>query len=330
MTEVRAVGLEEFQVAILPMVSAIRDLAGAVTSNRDRHGQLPDAGSLAMRELSDEADYARRSGLDAPITLVHTLGDLTVTAASDYVRSFGNSFTTETVPLYGHLVLARAALESCVISGWLNEPGIARDERVKRGLSEYIYSASEEVNLKLDPNARTHLRGWIANATNLGWAVTDRDGDVWSRNSTGKPQVDGVTRPSTAAGIRSLLVEDETSKIGRLEWNRLSAVIHVTFFGLRWALALEDGVRNPLTGLVTVPAMTTSAPVMLQAVCILKALRVAAGARFELMGWLDDEWNAAARASNEYEHATLQFIQATHPQQVVGAEDAEQATDESD
>ena len=35
-----------------------------------------------------------------------------------------------------------------MVSWWLSEPGIARDERVKRGLSEFLYSAIEVFRLK--------------------------------------------------------------------------------------------------------------------------------------------------------------------------------------
>jgi TolB protein len=71
----------------------------------------------------------RAAGL--PVTDAHALGELTLRAAADYVRAFAEAFTAERLPIYRHLVVARSALESCVISWWLSEPGIARDERVK-------------------------------------------------------------------------------------------------------------------------------------------------------------------------------------------------------
>jgi hypothetical protein len=45
-----------------------------------------------------------------------------------------------------------------------------------------------------------------------------------------------------------LLVSDEASRIGKLQWSRLSAVSHVTWFGLRSALMLDDGAAIPPPG----------------------------------------------------------------------------------
>jgi hypothetical protein len=43
--------------------------------------------------------------------------------------------------MYGHLVLARSALEVSVVSKWLNDPDVAFDVRVKRGMAEQVYNA---------------------------------------------------------------------------------------------------------------------------------------------------------------------------------------------
>ncbi len=115
----------------------------------------PDTESLAMREIQDDASYGARSGL----------------------------------------VVARAALEASVVSAWLNEPGVARDERMKRGLSEFIYSAVEQQRVRYQAGGWARAREWIEHATNLDWAVTDWGGDTWGRDSRGHPQVDGVMRP---------------------------------------------------------------------------------------------------------------------------------------
>jgi hypothetical protein len=61
------------------------------------------------------------------------------------------------VPTYGHLVVARAALESSGVSWWLGEDGIARDDRVNRGLSEFLYSATEVGWLEIQNDA---AKGW--------------------------------------------------------------------------------------------------------------------------------------------------------------------------
>jgi hypothetical protein len=313
MSSARTVDPDAFREALAPIVAAMRDFTVAVDEVGPRHGNVAWEDSPAMREIGDEAEYAERSSWTGPITDAHALGELTLRAAADYVRTFAEAFTAERLPIYGHLVLARSALESCVISWWLSEPGIARDERVKRGLSEYLYSATEEGWLELQEDAGDRVDQWIARGASLGWVATDYNGKPWSlANSRGKPFVDGVSRPPIPAGITRLLVSDEASRIGKLQWSRLSAVSHVTWFGLRSALMLDDGGANIATGLTTVPVGTDSSAVSVQALCVIKALRQAATARFTLMGWQDDDWNTASRLAEQHELALLRAYEAGH------------------
>jgi len=316
MSAARWVDQDEFRDALKSMVDGTRDLAVAVEAVRLRHGALPAADSAAMREVAEEASYMTRSGLDAPFTLTHTLAGLTLTAVSDYVRTFAEAFTTEHTPVYGHLVLARAALEAATVSRWLRESGLSRDKRLLRGLSEFIYAANEEWKLKLQPKGREVVRAWIEHAAKLDWTVSDDKGRPWMRDSQGKPRVEGEGRPAPAGAIRSLLVDDQTSKIGKLQWARLSAVAHVTFFGTRGALSLDQGVRNPATGLVTVPVGTDAIAVYLQAICVTKALRQTAGSLFDLMGWIDREWSAAASAAEQHEGGMLAAVRAARPERL--------------
>lgn len=198
-------------------MTAIREFTDAIDDVRTRHGTGAWEHSPAMREISDERGYEERCSWEAPIGSTHALGDLTLRAACDYVRAFAEVFTAPRIPFYGHLVAARAALESSVISSWLSEAGIARDERVKRGLSEYLYSSTEEGWLGLSADAAEHVDEWVERAASLGWEPTDRNGKPWSlAHSRGQPRVDGVGRPSIRAGITDLLVSNEESEIGKL------------------------------------------------------------------------------------------------------------------
>jgi hypothetical protein len=195
----------------------------------------------------------------------------------------------------------------------LSEPGIARDERVKRGLSEFLYSATEVFRLKVPGATPGEVKAWMARPTDLGWAATDFDGKPWKPRSRGKPIVDGVGRPSIPAGITGLLVNDEESQIGKYLWSRLSAISHVTFFGLRAGMMLDDSTPSLAPDARTVPVGTDSSSVALQAFCIVRALRQAATARFALMGWEDDEWSTARDLAEQYELALFRTSQAGQP-----------------
>jgi hypothetical protein len=58
---------------------------------------------------------------------------------------------------------------------------------------------------------------------------------------------------------------------------------------------------------------TKSSSVYAQAICVLKALRKAGEARLLLMGWTDDEWNAARRRSEAHEAALVRAFTAVQP-----------------
>jgi hypothetical protein len=302
MSSAETVGPDEFRNALAPLVTFLREFTGAIHAVGERHGRNPWAESPATKELADDADYGARCGWDGPITNTHAMGGLTLTAATDYVRSFAEVLAADRPPTYGHLVLARAALESSVVCVWLNEDGIARDERVKRGLSEYIYAVVEEERLGLQDDT-TVVVDLIAHAAALGWGVTDRNDKTWTHKSRGNPKIDGVSRPSTGPAITRLLVDNAQAKIGKMEWSRLSAVTHVTFFGLRWAFM---GHSSSSGYVASTHVGTDLHAVYLQAFCIIKALRQAATARFALMGWADDEWHGIVSNAVQHEIALVQ------------------------
>jgi hypothetical protein len=286
----------------------------AIRSAGNRHGNQATASSPAMRELADEAAYVEiAADWAGPVADTHVLGALTLWAAADYVRVFAEAFAAARPPVWGHLAVARSALESSVASWWLNEPGIARDQRVKRGLSEYLYSAVEEERLGLDKNAAAHVDEWLARASRLRWAVTDTNGKNWTHTSRGKPRVGGVTRPSIAVTITKLLVDNDAADIGAYEWSRLSAVSHVTWFGLSWAIDRGAAAPSSTPGMATASYGTNTRSVGLQGLCMLRALRQAATARATLMGWDDDRWRSDARVGEEYESRMVEaFAQTRH------------------
>ena len=125
---------DEFRASMAPHVQGMRQFCEAIDAVADRHGQLHDASSGAMKELAAESDYRAASTWQNPITDTHTFGGITLRAATDHVCSFAQLFDTEQPPVYGHAVIARARFESSTVSAWLNEPRIGVPERIRRGL----------------------------------------------------------------------------------------------------------------------------------------------------------------------------------------------------
>jgi hypothetical protein len=141
----RSVDQPAFIAGMAATVSAMRTLCAAIEGAPARHGHQPAAVSVAMDDLANEARYAARCGENwlGPIRDTQTFGGMTLVAATDYGRRYADLFTGERAPVYGHLVVARAGLEACVISSWLNDPRIETAERIKRGLCELVYSTWE-------------------------------------------------------------------------------------------------------------------------------------------------------------------------------------------
>lgn len=172
-----------------------------------------------------------------------------------------------------------------------------RNRRVSVGLCDRLYSANEVKNLELSPDAAEEVKQLEADAASFGWRSHFGRGD--------KPEVDGAKRPSVGNGITRLLVEDSQARIGRLLWSRLSAVTHVTWFGLLWAFMLPEDAPSG-SSFTTVPVGTDPTRVATQAWCALRVLRAAANRRFMLMGWADQEWQDAASRAEAYEYALFQ------------------------
>jgi hypothetical protein len=301
MRDMQVTDPETFRQALAPTIGAVRDLADAVSERAGQGGHHPSASSRAMEEIAAEATFAARSGgWKEPIGDTHSLGGMTLTAAADFARSFAALIDADPTPVYGHLVVARSVFDACVVAAWLNDPKADVTERVKRGMCELLYNAMELVRLDLEgEDAADRHDYWKARAADLDWTV---------KVSNNKPFVDGTSRPWPRSGIAELLVGDGEARIGKVQWSFLSAVSHVTWYGLREAI---PKTATPSPGLAggRVTFGTTSSSVRAQAACVLIALRKAADARFVLMGWADENWRAACERSQAHELTLMQAHQ---------------------
>ncbi len=130
----------------------------------------------------------------------------------------------------------------------------------------------------------------------LGWEVKVEPGR--------KPSVDESRRPPVPKGINDLLGVEESSS-GQTTWSYLSAVSHVTWYGVRSTLSHTPGGAAS-TGPTLVDASTQSFRVQLWAPYVLRGLRAAAEARFLLMGWADDDlWRDTCREADTFAIVTM-------------------------
>jgi hypothetical protein len=295
---------DEFQATMAPTVAVLRGLCEAINTVAPRHGRLPSHDSKAMTELAAEAKDYSTGWWQRPVADTHSQGGMALFAATDFAMTFASCMSANPVPVYGHLVVARSCLEASVVAQWLNEPAIAPDERVRRGLCEQIYSALELKRLNSEDAQvmSDRVDSWENEASHWGWAVS---------HARGKPAVDSTRRPSVPSAIDLLLMgqQRENPRLGQAQWSLLSAVSHVTWYGLAQSLAVastETSFGPPL-----VDIGTSSSSVRAQAVCVLKSVRAAASSRFELMGWADAEWCDAANRSEAHEVQLVRSNSAT-------------------
>jgi hypothetical protein len=269
----------------------MREFCTAVEAVTDRHGHIPDTASTGMRELAVEARYREQSTWQNPITDTHMFGAMTLRAAADYMRSFAQLFDTEEPPVYGHVVVARAAFESASVSSWLNDAHIGVPERIRRGLCEQLYSAREVHDLGITPDSLDRVDEWVAVATSFGWTA--------KRSSS---KIAGSGRPSVSEGIVRAADSGEQSRIGDLLYCRTAAVSHVTWFGLQTGLDIAGAEVDPVRRSGKVAIGTDTARVGPLCFYMSRAVRAAASSRVELMGWTDTEWRSAVD-----EHAALEL-----------------------
>jgi hypothetical protein len=219
-------------------------------------------------------------------------------ARIDFLEIFAVLLDADSTPVYGHLVVARSVFDACIVAAWLNDPTTDTTERVKRGLCEQLYSAMELVRLRLEDDAAERRDYWKERAAALGWTANV---------SSNKPVIEGTSRPSVPRGLSELLVDDGEARIGRAQWSYLSSVSHVTWYGLRQAITSAAPPPAPGPGVASYG--TTSVSVRAQAVCVLRALRKAADARFVLMGWADRDWRSACARAEQHELVLMQAYQ---------------------
>ena len=291
-----------FAAAMAPTVEVIRTVTDGIKSASERHSNLPGLDSVALRDLAaqESGTIVKPQEWDVPIGDAQTLGSVDLMAATDAARCYGELFSGTRAPLYGHLTLARACLEACVVSAWLSDPKISPTERQRRALVELIYSAKEVKRLGVEEGdiADERIALWIGVATELGWDV--------SKDT--KPQVGGSGRPAMAAGIDQLLIDKGPLRLGRVQWSYLSGVNHTVWFALKQAFIgdLTDDGMAPSTA----PLGTESMSVYSQTLCLLRALRVAATTRMTYMGWIDDEWEYAANVGLTHEAELFRRVTA--------------------
>jgi len=198
--------------AVRPMTETLLrvDDAGQELASGTKY---PDAGSTAMMELANEQKLQGSAVLGEPIQMAHSMGGVLAFASADHIRNYALSFQSNPVPVYSHLVVARACLDACSVSAWLSEDEIGVVRRAQRALVVRISSAKQ---LKRSPIPEVKQRGkairdqCIAGAAAAGWQCETN----WKSDAS--PEVGGERLPSAKQAISAVLGDDPTDSSSRL------------------------------------------------------------------------------------------------------------------
>ena len=125
--------IEESRTLLLQMLDASRQLRGSDA------GAVPAADSAAMLDLAQETKWAS-AAMNEPVHTLYTLAGFGLQAAEDNARAMCVLLEQrDWVPVYSHVVLARAVAENAGRVAWLVTAGSTR-MRIARSINDQLYS----------------------------------------------------------------------------------------------------------------------------------------------------------------------------------------------
>lgn len=266
--------MEPFRVALL-------DLIDQTVERRQVASYLPSAESPAMGELAIESSFAGQWGKE-PVRDAQSASWMILSAGEDIIRSMCRLFEFEELPVYGHLVLARASLESCARAAWLAEPGIGVKMRVARGMSERLYSMAEAAKLRGAPTMTERRRQILDEAATQGFRrISHRNQSVVALEKS---------RPGNTALVGWLFGAHR--ELGDTMYRYWAAVSHSTLYGLAQSLDRDVAQsRKAVDSLVTVGLATRTDQVAAVIGAVTLAYIEVGQFHRDLFGWHGDDWN---------------------------------------
>ena len=288
---------ERYLAAMEPSVRILTELADAI---RQLSAAMPNVETQGFAEyLSDDKLSDAQRGHTCATT--HSLAGLALVAASDNVRAFARLHSAAPAPVFAHVTLTRAALESMVWARWLGEPGPAVNpaERRRRGLTARLYSAFEEMRVpEARGQAKKRAEHLIDVASANGWTVEGRHrGDL---------KVGGLPVPSMPEQFSKLLMVP-VDRFGITLWSHLCGVSHGTLYGL--LSAVIDSDPDPLDANVTNATLGgDSHSVNTLVLLLLRGTLLTTVERLALMGWQSTAWEVARRNATELERLLVKAL----------------------
>jgi hypothetical protein len=277
------------------IVPILAPLMGALSGLADATEVLAGSGmamanSQAMAELSDEAKLVG-DDWDEPVHAAHSNAGILRFASTDALRQFTRLFASQPVPVYAHLAVARAGLESAAHSYWAAASRIGPVARVQRFQAIRLRNGLE---MKRSPIPEFKEQGTRVNAQireqcqQRGWQVIANE----TRIEVGDQQL-----PGAGALVRELVAEGSDApalqRLGATAWWFQSGGSHAVNYAL--IESIEAYEQAPSFGPQLASVFTSSRSVALQALILGLGYRSMIEEHRRLFGWSNDSWSAAVQ-----------------------------------
>lgn len=280
---------------LAPTCAVLTELTDAAQALAPPSG-LPAADSKAMTERAEEATFINEHW-EEPVRSAHAVAGVLTFAATDHVRNYGKHFHAEPVPVYTHLVTARAALDAAGVAYWMADCGIGTEARVQRYAVSRFMSA-EQYDRSPMPGAKEQAKKIVANvragATAHGWTTSRSSGRVGRED-----------QPSSKKLIRSICDDDRIFGLGEvgvgdLLWWYLSGATHSAAYALMQSVQMDEEATTEYGGGEPMAAIFTSAGTAQRiGLTLACAYETTVNEHRRLMGWESERWTAAERKLHE-------------------------------
>lgn len=249
-------------------------------------------GSQAMAELAQEATL-RGPSFDEPVHAAHSNANILRFAATDAVSQFARLFASQPVPVYAHLAVARAGLESAAHAYWAAARGIGAVARVQRWQLLRLRNAME---MKRSPIPEFKAQG-VTVMRQVREQCTERNWTVIANEK--RVEVADQHLPGGGALIKTLIADGrsapEVERLGATAWWFQSGMSHGVNFALIESIAPPPDSVSPLAP-QQATIFTSSRSVTLQAVILGLGYRSMIEEQRRLFGWSNAAWDEAVQA----------------------------------
>jgi hypothetical protein len=279
---------------IVPILAPLMDaLDGLATAADTLAGfGIPMADSPAMAEIAQESAIGG-DGFEEPVHSAHSNAGILRFAATDYLRTFVRMFRSKCVPVYGHIPVARACLESAAQSYWAITRDIGPTARVQR---YQLIRLRNALAMGGSPIPELKAQGSLVRAK----IQQQCDERGWKMTANGrKLEVGGEQLPGSGALIRTLLAHNSEAPgldhLGATAWWLWSGVSHAVNYALLESVD-GDGTQSSSLAPNVVPISTSSQTVQFQGLILGHAFLPLIEEHRTVFGWSDDAWGQAAVA----------------------------------